>query len=71
MLSERSQSQRPHAIHLYGMSTIGQPIKTADQQSGVGREKNGNDANRYGNFLFPLGDGVTTEWNVSYILMFF
>ena len=53
MLSERSQSQRPHAIHLYGMSTRGQSIKTADQQSGVGREKNGNDANRYGNFLPP------------------
>lgn len=71
MLSERSQSQRPHAIHLYGLSTTGQSIKTADQQYGVGREKNGNDANRYGKKIFPLGGGVITAWNVSYILMFF
>ena len=51
------------------MSTTGQSIKTADQQYGVGREKNGNDVNRYGKKFFPLGGGVITAWNVSYIFL--
>lgn len=57
------------ASHKDHMSTTGQSIKTADQQYGVGREKNGNDVNRYGKKFFPLGGGVITAWNVSYIFL--
>ena len=35
----------------------------------MGREKNGNDVNRYGKKFFPLAGGVITAWNVSYIFL--